>query len=136
MADFKKTQGKNQSIRGLLLSSAFIILVIVTLSFIAAIICNITQCRSDGIKIYALGVLIASALISGFVNSKRGGVKEALFASLFISLIMLLLGIILSGGKIAASAFMNYGCFLLISVAGSYLGRRRDSKPRHKRRHK
>ena len=134
MSELKKANEKNRSIRGLLISALFSVLVILSLSMIAALICNAVKADSGLVRLYSLGALVLSAFVSGFVNSKRVGVSYSLFSGLLVSLIMLMVGIIISSGKLSAGAFMNYGCFFLVSIAGAYLGKIPSSKKRRRRR--
>ena len=134
MSELKKANEKNRSVRGLLFSALFSVLVILSLSMIAALICNAVKADSGLVRLYSLGALVLSAFVSGFVNSKRVGVSYSLFSGLLVSLIMLMVGIIISSGKLSAGAFMNYGCFFLVSIAGAYLGKMPSSKKRRRRR--
>jgi len=134
MTDLKKFKIKNQNLRDLFFSVITVLATLLVLSFIAALILSAAKSNSKDIRLYSLAVLIASAFLSGFINSKLRSVKHGIFAALFIVLMMLLLGIILSVGKLSGGAFMNYGCFFLVSCGSAYLGKRRAKKQRrHKR---
>ena len=134
MTDFKKAQNKKSSVKMLLCSVLLTVFIVLIISFTAALILGGKESCSADIKVYSLGVLIISALISGFINSKREGLKESMLSSLIMCILMLILGLILSSGKLVGSSLMNYGCFLLVSLAGAYLGRSKSKAKRKRRR--
>ena len=134
MTDFKRIQGKSPIVKKLFISVAITAITVLALSFVCALISEKQGSSSAEIKIYSFAVLILASLLSGFVNSKRSSVKESILSSFLCTLIMLLVGIILSAGKTEAGAFMNYACFFLLSSAGAYLGKKRVKKARRHRR--
>ena len=133
MTETSRTQS-NKNLKELFISGIFTILVIAVISFAAAILCSFNYKNSGDLKLYSFAALILAGLLTGFINSKRNGMKTAVFTALFVSLILLLIGIIITGGKIGFGAIMNYLCFFLLSVAGAYIGRKKERRHRRKRR--
>ena len=111
-------------------------LLIVLLSFVMAIIANSSDDPTSKIGIYSLLTLLISAAISGVAISRikgEGGFGVAALTALTVALIMTFIGIIMSGGRLTLGCFMNYGCYLGVSVMFAYLGRKKEK--RHKRIH-
>lgn len=84
---------------------------------------------------YALISIVASGVISGFINSKRVGIKRAILSSVMCALLLMIIGILISKSAPGLSAFMNYLTFVLTSLVGSYLGRGGSKRRRRKHRY-
>ncbi len=135
MTKMKKQDKGRYGIRGLLYSSLITFGIIIVISFIFSLIAASADNPIAKTDIFSLLSLIISGVVSSFICSKRFGMGKALLSSLFVILIMLLLGIVFSSGRLSGSAFMNYGCFFGTCAVGSYLGRKREKKHKiHKRR--
>ena len=130
MADIKGSRKKNGSVGELLISGAITLIIILLTALIAAAVTNIYYVNSEQLETASLVSLVASAMISGFVNSRLRGFRVAFLSSVFVTLLLLLVGIILAKRGPEARALMNYLCFLLTSLAGIYLGRKREKKHR------
>lgn len=120
---------------GRLLSCVLISLGLVLVStLIMAALAGISENPSEKIDVYSLAALLISALVSGFVSAKISeceGIKIPLLASFATVLIMLLISVIM-GVSPSGASFMNYGCFILVSVFSGFLARKRER--RRKRR--
>ncbi len=134
MLKISKKGKSGYGIRGLLLSALIGLLCVVVFAFVFSFIALSSENPILKTDIYALFALVLSGVFSSFVNSKRTSFQRAMLSSLLIALILLLFGIIFSSGKIGVGALMNYGCFILTSLVGAYLGRKKEKKhKRHKR---
>ena len=134
MSDSKKTQEKHQSFKKLLASFLLTVAILVSFSFVAALILKSRESSFSDIRIYSLVVLVVSAAVSGFFNSKREGAGASMLTAVLFSLVMLLAGAVFSAGKITEEVLMNYGCFILVSLVGAYLGGRKKQVKRRRRR--
>ena len=56
----------------------------------------------------------------------------AVLSSLFFALVVLMIGLICSKGKMPLLSVINLGVFMIISALGAILGRRRERKRRRK----
>ena len=120
-----------------LIAVGIAMLTVLICSFVSALVLFSGNNPTDGIEIAALVTLLCSAVVSGVIISRfkgDGGVKFTAIASLGVILVMLVVGLILGGGKTIASAFMNYGCYFGASLFAAYLGRKRNGVRRKKRR--
>ncbi len=126
------TKSKSYGIKGLLFASLTAISMILILSLIFSILATSSENPGEKTDLYALFALVLAGIFSGFINSKVIGHGKTILSSAFTALVMLLSGIIVSGGMVAGGAFMNYASFIGTSIVGSYLGKRRE-KRMHKR---
>ena len=104
-------------------------------AFISSLIVYSTANPTNNLEIAALATLISAAIASGIIISRfkgDGGFVVAGLSSFAVVLIMLIIGIIISGGKTAPSAFLNYGCYVGISMLSAYLGRKRGRARRRR----
>ena len=119
---------------------AFIICLALSILTILAISTAMTAVLMAGsdptgkIGIFSPLTLILSAIIGGIISAKMrvgDGIGFSLTVAFAVCLVMLIFGMILSGGKIGGGAFMNYLCYFAIYSLLSYLvGRRRSVKKR------
>lgn len=114
-------------------------LVLPAVSFILAVIANASADPTSAIGISTLVSIVVSAAISGAVCiriCKDDGLKICTLCALFITLIMMLIGLISNKGAIPISAVMNYICYITVYVFVSVVSRRREgaSRRRHRRR--
>ena len=116
-----------------------------TAFFIAAgmfvAVCLITSviafCTADPmslVKPFSICALIISAALASFISSKRGGMASAILSALIFTLIMLIFGVVISGGKTNAGALINYVCYMLTSLLFAYLASRAPKKRWQRRR--
>ena len=88
---------------------------------------------TKNLGLFSLVTLILSAALSGAVISRLrgdGGIKFAGLCSIATVLLMLIIALITERGNIPGSAFMNYGCYVAISLLSAYLGRKREKRRR------
>ena len=115
-----------------LTSSALLIL---TFSFIVSLIVGALNDPTRHIGIFSLIAMLISALCSGIICgliNKDGGTGFAALVSLATVLIMLLISLIISGGRVTGGAFMNYACYVGVAVISSLLGKRHSRRHGHK----
>ena len=109
---------------------------LVLLSFIVAIIAASVKNPTSMIGILALFALTVSGAISGFVTSKikgEGGFGIAALAALTVTMLIMLLGIILCGGKLSGGTLMNCACYMGISSFSGFIAKNRPKKRRKRR---
>ena len=117
---------------GFLLYFALSLLTIIGLSLISTVILGTLDDPTRCIGIFSLGTLLISAVVCGVICGRRfEGLKHPLLISLSVVLIMLLCGVIISGGKLTWGAFMNYGCYIGAYVLSAFLGKKR-ARHRHR----
>ena len=112
--------------------SAFAIL---AFSLIMTAVAMSTEDPASKIGIFALISMLTAAFVSGIFTSKfkgDGGLGFTALLSLMVVLIMLLINVIISGGRVSGSAFMNYGCYLGVFILSSLLGKSIGNRKRHK----
>ena len=81
----------------------------------------------------ALPLLIVSGALGGFFTSKfraEGGVGSALASSLILSVIMILTGLFLGGGKIGAIVALNLSVYVLSALVFASLAKRKRKRRR------
>ncbi len=109
---------------GVLLSFGFLI----SLSLIASIFLISAKNPTKNLGAVSLAVLLICALISGFVNSKRGGengIAYSVVTSLSFTLLLVIISLILTKGKMGGMLFMNYLCYMMVAAFSAFLGKRR-----------
>lgn len=87
--------------------------------------------------IASLASMIFAAIVSGvFAARFKAGAGLGYYAlsALTVVLIMLLINVIMSAGRVSGGAFMNYGCYMGSYLLASYLGRKKEGPRRHKAR--
>lgn len=121
--------------KNFLISFSISVLVIVLLSLLSSLIVSGLEDPGGVIGIFSLGSLLISAVVSGVMSSRikgDGGLKFATLVALAVVLLMLLINVILCGGKVSGSSFMNYGCYMGVAVLSAFLGRKRERHARHR----
>ena len=116
-----------------LLSLGISALALITSSLLMAFIAYSTEDPTSGIGGFSLFAMIISAIICGVATTRikgEGGVKFTVLVALALVLIMLIFAVISGKGHVAPSAFMNYLCFMGISLLSSHLGKKRERRRR------
>lgn len=134
MSKGKRTVGDG-ILHKFLVCLAISILVILLLSMISAIILGTLDDPTSLVGLFSLGSMLISAAISGVVCSRLkgdGGLSFATLVALAMVLVMLLINVILCGGRVSGGAFMNYGCYMGVSALSAFLSRKRIGHKRHK----
>ena len=124
--------GIGSLVLGILYSFAFII----ALALLAAIFLAGAKSPLKNLGAVSLGVFLIGALLSGFVNSKRGGEGGFLYSlitALVFTLALLAISLIASDGRLSGMHFMNCACYLPAAALAAFLGKK---NPKRHRRHK
>ncbi len=125
MLKIKKRRGKGVGV-SFALCLGISVLCVGALSLIFAGAANLSSNPTDKIGIFSLAALLISAGVSGFIcsgmNKERGGAFSVLVALAAVA-IMMIVCLICRGGKIGASAFMNYGCYFGAFVLSALLAK-------------
>ena len=135
MSKIKK--GEGGVILTLVKNIVFSALVLLIISLVTAIISNATEDSTGKLVTASLIALLSSAAISGFLISKlpgNGNLGGAVLSVLMFVLIMMVIGVAVNAGKLSMSAVMNYICYFGVGSAGAFLGKKRTSHKRRKRR--
>ena len=122
--------------KGFIVCFAISILLIVLFSLLSALILDGLKDPTKNIGMFSLGAMILSAMLSGVLCARikaESGLRFASLVGLAVVLLMLLINVIISSGRVSLSAFMNYGCYLGAYILSAYLGRKREGH--HKHRH-
>ena len=111
--------------RPFLLGILFQVLALPLLSLLLAFVSALTANPTSLLGILAVAALLLSGGIYGFVASKfkvEGGRVFTLLSALLFSLLIILLGIILSGGKMNISVLIGQVIYVLTALLFSALG--------------
>lgn len=105
--------------------------IITAMSLLFAVIATFMRDPTGSIQLLSLISLVISALINGFLVAKikpKASIGLYIGFSLVCILIMLTICLISCGGKVPASAFMNYCCYLGISTFTSLITAKKGGK--------
>ncbi len=131
----KASHSKNgYGIKELLLSLGISVLAITVSSLIMSLIAYNGENPIVKTDLYALFSLVIGGISFGLISGRIFGIGKTVLASLMLTLIMLIAGIIISGSMVTLGAFMNYGCFIATAFAGAYLSKKREKKGHRKHR--
>ena len=92
---------------------------------------------TKNVALFSLLTLALSAFFSGIIVSRlKGddGVKFAGLVALAMMLLLLIIALITEKGHVGASAFMNYACYIGVSLLSAHLGRKVMGSHRKRRR--
>ena len=113
----------------------FSALTIVVLSLVSAIIVNGLDDPTAFLGIFSLGTMVLSAIGSGIFSIKfrrESTVGYSALVALSVVLVMLLINVILSGGKISVAAFMNYACYIGANALGAIIAKQMGGRRRRR----
>ena len=105
-------------------------------------ICLVTSvaayCTADPmalVKPLSIAALILSAVASSVISAKKFGIATTLISALVLTIVMLSVGVIASGGKMNGGAMLNYLCYMATAALCSYLTTRAPKRrpKRHRR---
>ena len=119
------------AIVGILIAASTFILC----ALFSALLLTFTNMPTRGVELSGLVALTVSGGISGLLLSKTQKDGMRLRGLLSISLfcaVILIISLILSGGKIGGRIFMNCGCYILISSLCLFLGGRKTKRRRRR----
>ena len=106
-----------------------------TMALIGALICGSFPDPTAKLGAVAFAVLMLSGAISGFSTSRfkgSGGILPAFLSSLIFATVCLLIGLIMTSGKLPMVVCVNLLLYMAVSLFFAFLGRPREKK--HKRR--
>lgn len=112
-------------------------LIIVLTSLISAAILSGMKDPTKYLNLLSLISMLISALISGICCAriaKEGELRFASLVALAVVLIMLLINVIATSGRVSGGAFMNYGCYLGVYILAAAVGKRRGHHTKHRKR--
>lgn len=132
----KKNTGRGKE-RGrfaeILISLLRSVLVFLAMSVIGALIVYFQTDPLGAADIASLVVLLLSGAVSGFLNARmtrEGKLAVVGLSSLAFCLGLLLIGLIATGGGATLRVFLNYLCYIGVSLLFGWLGSREISKRR------
>ena len=82
----------------------------------------------------SLTALLLSGALSSALNARMRGTVSALTAAATATVLILIVGLILSGGALSPAALMNCGCYIGVSALTAALAKKRGKKARHAHR--
>lgn len=130
----KNSKSKNTSLKTLLFGVIFSFTVLVILSLASSFLLVGFKNPTANIGIASLAVFLVTAAISGFTISKHracGGIAFSALSSLLFIALLFAVALIISKGQISGGLFMNYLCYMLISLFTAFIGAR---KPKRRKR--
>ena len=110
-------------------------LLIILFSVISAVIAYMLDDPTEHIGLFSLASMILAGVVGGISCARikgDGGVRFAALVALAIVLLMLLINVILSEGRVSGAAFMNYGCYMGIYSLSAFLGKKTYKHRKHK----
>ena len=131
----KRGGTKKTCARALVFGIVFATAVFFVTAFVLAIILSKTENPTGHVSLCGMVSLFVTAAVSGFVTSRykgEGGVLPAVLSALFFALVMLLIGLICSKGKLPFINVINLVSFMIIGTLSAMLGRKRERKRRRK----
>lgn len=134
MKRYKGFNIKKTGVRTIMFGIAFSFLSLIISSFLISLMLS---GMSDPIRYIGIASLIAfliSGAVSGLATAKykgQGGVKSALISSLIFIAIIFLISLVISKGSVSGGIFMNYVCYIMLSLLTAALSSR---EKKHRRR--
>ena len=104
-------------------------------ALIGAIIASFLDNPTSSIGAISFITLIVAGGVSGFSTSKykgEGGVMPAMLSALVFAIVLLVIGFIMSDGKLPLVTFINLVVYFISATFFAIIGKKRDKK--HKRR--
>ena len=104
-------------------------------ALISALIVQGLDDPTSKLGLFSLIAMMVSASVSGIISAKisgESGIRFAMLVALAVVLIMLLINVIASAGKVSGGAFMNYACYMGIASLSATLGRKKERHARHR----
>ncbi|MBO5206977.1 MAG: hypothetical protein J6K44_07625 [Clostridia bacterium] len=124
MSKRKAVRGRS-AMRILLLNFLWSAGILLVFSLICTFILGMLDNPTESLGLYSLVTLLVSALVAGFVCRRSSGTLGAALLSLLLTVIvMMLIGVIISGGKLTLSAVMNYLCYFGAGLVGAAIKRK------------
>lgn len=130
----KNTKSKNTSLKTLLFGVFFSFAVLIVLSLASSFLLAGFKNPTADIRIASLAVFLITAAVSGFAVSKHragSGIAISALTSLLFIAVLFAVALVISKGKISGALFMNYLCYMMISLFTAFIGAR---KPKRRKR--
>ncbi len=125
MSKRKALRGRT-SARILLFNFLYSAGILLAFSLVCTFLVGLLENPTASLGLYSLVTLLLSALVSGFIARRNAGSLGAALLSLLLTVIaMMLVGVIISGGKLTLSALMNYLCYFGAGLVGAAMKRKR-----------
>ena len=128
MTKRKPTSNDTSRFRLMLFGTLGSIILFFVISFVFSLISLLLNDPLGIVGIISIMALILCSIVSSFVISRiggAGGAFTAILSALLFSLIMLLLGLALSGGKMHFGCIVNYLIYMAVSSVSAYFARPR-----------
>ena len=130
----RKANSAPSRIAALFFGAGFSFVLLLLLSFVAAIILSTMKTPTKNLALVSLTVFLLCGFITGFVTSKKHkdeGLAYSLFVSLIFTFILLAISLVTSRGKVSGMLFMNYLCYIMINAFSAFFAK---SMPKKRRR--
>lgn len=104
-------------------------------AFILALISSFTKDPTSLTAGLSLATLLISGSISGFVISRangEGGALVGISAAVIIVALLIIIGLVMSAGRLRLGVFINLIAYLSVAVFSSVLGKKRIKRRRRK----
>jgi putative membrane protein (TIGR04086 family) len=108
---------------------------IIATAFILALISSLTKDPTSLTSWLSLASLLISGAVSGFIISRangEGGALVGISASVISAALLIIIGLIMSAGRLRLGVFINVIAYLSVAVFGSILGKKRIKRRRRK----
>ena len=108
---------------------------IIATAFILALISSLTKDPTSLTAGLSLATLLISGAVSGFVISRangEGGALVGISAAVISAALLIIIGLIMSAGRLKLGVFINVVAYLSVAVFGSILGKKRIKRRRRK----
>ncbi|HBJ18554.1 MAG TPA: TIGR04086 family membrane protein [Clostridiales bacterium] len=135
----QKRAGATGTIKALLLGILFSLAMFACLALIAGAVLYATEDPTSSLPMVSLEVFGLSGLFAGFflaARRKEGGTLLSILTALAFALLLLLVGILMTGGHLSGRVMMNHLCYLLTASLGAILANMHKSAPKRKRHHR
>ena len=135
MFGLKKSVGGAGTAKLFLICFAISVILILLFSLISSAIVGSLDDPTESVGIFSLGTMLIAAALSGIISTRikgEGGLRFSTLVALSVVLIMLLINVIISSGRVSGGAFMNYGCYLGVVALSAFLGRKREGHRKHR----
>ncbi len=121
---------KSSGIRSLLIGVGIAAVSYFFLAFVFSVAAYLGSDPTRRVGLFSLISLVVSGAVTGFaVTKKSEGKFTALLSSLILSLILLVVGVIISKGAPSLGNFINIAIYVASVAIFSRLGRHKSSRP-------
>lgn len=126
-------RGEISGIYALLIGVGICAAAVLVISFVMTLISLTTSDPTALTEVMSLVALLLGGAVSAFINSKvksEGGLVISLLSALTFVLLLLLIGLIMSGGALPFKCIANYLCYMGVSALTGFLGSRKRARRR------